>query len=89
MRVGKKDGVLKAWEEGKIVMPDDGQPGQLSSRAVDHGAWLRAETNTYEIEYEEVLHCDNAQNILARSKAACPHAGSCRVEVVAASWHTM
>ncbi len=52
---GKKDGVLKAWEEGKIVIPDDGHPGQLSSRAVDHRAWMRAETNTYEIEYEEVL----------------------------------
>ena len=52
---GKKDGILKAWEEGKIMIPDDGHPGQLSSRAVDHKAWMRAETNTYEIDYEEVI----------------------------------
>ncbi|CAL5228520.1 g11672 [Coccomyxa viridis] len=50
---GKKEAVLKAWDEGKIVIPDDGHPGQLSSRAIDHRAWMRAETNTYEIEYEE------------------------------------
>ena len=51
---GKKDAVVKAWEEGKLVLPNDGHPGHLSSRAADHKAWMRAEMNTYEIEYEEV-----------------------------------
>ena len=44
---------MKAWEEGKIGIPDDGHPGQLSSRAIEHQAWMRADTITYEIEYEE------------------------------------
>lgn len=62
MHAGKKEAVLKAWDEGKIVIPDDGHPGQLSSRAIDHRAWMRAETNTYEIEYEEVILPDIRQD---------------------------
>ena len=55
--VGKKEGVVKAWDAGKIVVPSDeppGQPGQLSSAASNHKEWLRMITDTYEIEYEEV-----------------------------------
>lgn len=55
--VGKKEGVVKAWDTGKIVVPSDGTPGpsgQLSSAASNHKEWLRMITDTYEVEYEEV-----------------------------------
>ena len=54
MPAGKKDAVLQAWKDGKIGVPTDELTGQLGSRAVDHRNWMRADTNTYEIEYEEV-----------------------------------
>ena len=45
---------MQAWKEGKIGVPTDELTGQLGSRAVDHRNWMRADMNTYEIEYEEV-----------------------------------
>ena len=64
---GKKDAVVKAWEEGKLVLPNDGHPGHLSSRAADHKAWMRAEMNTYEIEYEEVDFPQNYTYVILKS----------------------
>jgi hypothetical protein len=54
MPAGKKDVVMQAWKEGKLGVPTDELTRQLGSRAVDHQNWMRADMNTYEIEYEEV-----------------------------------
>ena len=54
MPAGRKDAVLQAWKEGKIGVPTDELTRQLGSQAVDHRNWMRADMNTYEIEYEEV-----------------------------------
>ena len=78
---GKKDAISKAWEEGKIMIPDDGHPGQLSSGAVDHKAWMRAETNTYEIDYEEVSgavkHCARFASLSILSALVLKHIAFC------------
>jgi len=44
---------VKALEEGQIVIPDDGSPGQLSVRATNYTAWAEATTET-DIDFEEV-----------------------------------
>ena len=66
---GNKEGAVKAWKEGRLVIPEDTRPGQLSSRAVDHKAWARAATNSYEVDYEEVTA--TAQDATGLKKGQC------------------